>query len=101
MSETISYTQAFNKITEQMQSLYYDKNRDYGNSFAVTWEKLGPISGLTRMSDKFNRLCSLMTSEHGPWVKSESIEDTLMDLACYSVMAIIEMQKDRKALNVK
>ena len=37
MSETISYTQAFNKITEQMQSLYYDKNRDYGNSFAVTW----------------------------------------------------------------
>lgn len=101
MNETITYEQAFNQIADQMKALYSKKNQDYGNSFASTWKRLGPISGLTRMSDKFNRLCNLMTSKVAPSVEDESIEDTLVDLACYSIMSLIEMQNAKGKITIK
>lgn len=94
-TQEFSYTEAFEQITHEMSALYAKKNADYGNSFADTWHKLGPISGLTRISDKFNRLCNLsFTSKRE--VEDETIEDTLFDLACYSVMALIETRRDKK-----
>ena len=32
------------------------KNRDYGDSFGNTFRELGPITGLTRLLDKVNRI---------------------------------------------
>ena len=98
MSKTVDYPQEFRKITEEMCRLYAKKNHDYGNSFADTWGKLGPISGITRISDKFNRVCNLVRLRESEGTQSgqvadESIEDTLIDLACYSIMAIIEERK--------
>lgn len=90
-----SYTVAFNTVANELMALYARKNHDYGNSFADTWKKLGPISGITRISDKFNRLCNLMTTKDKQQVKDESVEDTLSDLACYSIMAMIELRRER------
>lgn len=89
------YTTAFNTIANELTALYQRKNADYGNSFADTWRKLGPVSGITRISDKFNRLCNLMATKDKQQVKDESIEDTLSDLACYSIMAMIELRRER------
>lgn len=89
------YTVAFNTVANELMALYTRKNHDYGNSFADTWRKLGPISGITRISDKFNRLCNLMVAKDKQQVKGESIEDTLSDLACYSIMAMIELRRER------
>ena len=89
------YTVAFNTVANELMALYARKNHDYGNSFADTWRKLGPISGITRISDKFNRLCNLMAAKDKQQVKDESIEDTLSDLACYSIMAMIELRRER------
>lgn len=89
------YTVAFNTVANELMALYARKNHDYGNSFADTWRKLGPISGITRISDKFNRLCNLMAAKGKQQVKDESIEDTLSDLACYSIMAMIELRRER------
>ena len=89
------YTVAFNSVANELMALYARKNHDYGNSFADTWRKLGPVSGITRISDKFNRLCNLMATKDKQQVKDESIEDTLSDLACYSIMAMIELRRER------
>ena len=81
----------FKNITTVMLETYRRKNSDYGDSFGESIKKYGFISALTRISDKFNRLESLLTKNNRE-VKDESIEDTLLDLACYSIMTIIELQ---------
>ena len=83
------------QICEQLNKTYEQKNHDYGNSFGETYKKLGIISAITRISDKFNRICSLSTkSADERKVKDESIKDTLLDLANYCIMTVIEMEGD-------
>jgi len=78
------------EICKQLNQIYRDKNHDYGDSFGETYKKLGIISAVTRITDKVNRLQSLCTKEHK--VEDESIRDTLMDLANYAIMTIIEIE---------
>ena len=79
------------EICKQLNRIYRDKNHDYGDSFSETYKKLGIISAVTRITDKVNRLQSLCTKESK--VKDENIRDTLMDLANYSIMTIIELDE--------
>jgi hypothetical protein len=80
-------------LCEQLNKTYEQKNHDYGNSFGETYKKLGIISAITRISDKYNRICSLATkSADERKVKDESIKDTLLDLANYCIMTVIEME---------
>jgi hypothetical protein len=81
------------QICKKLNKIYEQKNHDYGNSFGETFEKLGIISAVTRLSDKYNRICSLATkSESERQVKDENIKDTLIDMANYAIMTIIEME---------
>ena len=82
-------------ITQQMVSLYEKKNHDYGDSFGETFRKLGPISAITRITDKYNRLVSLATKGEQQ-VNDEKLEDTLIDLANYAVMTIMEIRNQEK-----
>ena len=91
--ENLTYPEAFKRITDSMVDLFTKQNSDYGSSSASTWQKLGPISGITRIADKFNRLCNLVTNPNGQQIKTESVEDTLLDLANYAVLALIEFKK--------
>lgn len=77
-------------ICKELSEIYDKKNHDYDNSFGYTFKKLGLISAITRISDKCNRLCSLSTKERK--VKDESIEDTLMDMANYCIMTVMELR---------
>lgn len=77
-------------ICHKLNSIYQAKNHDYGDAFGDTFKKLGIISAVTRLSDKMNRLMSLAVSQDAQ-VKDEKIEDTLMDMANYAVMTLIEM----------
>ena len=52
----------FKKVTDELSNLYEAKNKAYGNSFGTTYQKLGIISAVTRISDKYNRLCNLATN---------------------------------------
>ncbi|NHI48065.1 DUF1599 domain-containing protein [Clostridium botulinum] len=80
------------RICVDLNEIYKHKNHDYGDSFGETYKKLGIISAVTRITDKVNRLQSLCTKEQK--VKDESIEDTLRDLANYSIMTLIEMKEE-------
>ena len=82
-------------ICEQLNKVYAQKNHDYGNSFGETFDKLGIISAVTRISDKYNRLVSLcMLPDEERMVKDESITDTLLDMANYCIMTVIELHKN-------
>lgn len=78
------------EICKELNRIYRDKNHDYGDSFGETYKKLGIISAVTRITDKVNRLQILCTKESK--VKDESIRDTLIDLANYAIMTIIEIE---------
>lgn len=82
----------FKEITSEMVELYERKNKDYGNSFGNTYERLGIISAVTRIQDKTNRLVNIVTGKKQS-VIDESLRDTLIDLANYAVMTLIEMSK--------
>lgn len=85
------------EIVTALNQLYASKNSDYGDSFGETYHKLGIISAITRISDKYNRLVSLTTKpEEERKVKDESIQDTLLDMANYCIMTVIEMEAEKE-----
>lgn len=90
------YSARFKQIAFEMADLYAKKNSDYGNSFAESIDKFGFIAGAVRLSDKFNRMCSLIDPKHEQQIKSESLYDTCIDGACYFIMMAMEVE--RKAL---
>lgn len=86
--------QRFEEITNAMFDLYKRKNADYGNSVAKTFDEYGLVSFLVRIEDKLNRVATLTKkSTTEQQVKDEKIEDTLLDLANYSIMALIELDR--------
>lgn len=85
----------FRKITDEMNALYERKNHDCGNSFSDTFEKLGSVSAVTRMYDKMNRIISLASTKEQK-VNDESLRDTLIDIANYAVMTIMELDKRKE-----
>ena len=84
----------FKQIAEDITALYEKKDRAYGNSFGETYEKLGIISAVTRISDKYNRLCNLAVNKDIDNL-GESLEDTLKDMAAYCIMTIIAMKNPK------
>lgn len=85
----------FKEIATELGDLYEAKNKAYGNSFSNTYKKLGLISAVTRISDKYNRLCNLATN---PDIDNlgESLEDTLKDMASYCIMTVMELKNEDK-----
>ena len=84
--------ETFSKIVTEMTELYAKKNHDYGNSFDEGCDKIGTGYPLGRLLDKMNRLIACMGKEDEMQV-NESIEDTLTDLACYSVMTLSYLKR--------
>lgn len=84
------------ELCKNLIETYRKKNHDYGDSFGETYNKLGIVSAVTRISDKYNRLVSLcIKSEEERKVKDESIIDTLLDMANYCIMTVIELENDK------
>ena len=78
-------------ICERLNKLYEAKNADYGDSFGKSYKEYGLTVSCIRLEDKLNRLKSLNLSKYAK-VQDETIEDTLMDLANYSIMTLIELE---------
>lgn len=86
--------QSFMDITTNMAKTYAAKNHDYGNSFEQSLDKFGLVASIVRMGDKMNRIESLSKKEAE--VKDESIKDTLLDLATYSIMTLMWLNNTNK-----
>lgn len=87
----------FEDITIELRTLYDAKNRDYGDSFGQSFEKWGLPMSCIRLGDKLNRLESF-AQKKDMQVSDESIVDTLMDMANYAIMTLVElrMAEDKK-----
>ena len=81
----------FEELCKSMIETHKAKNADYGDSFHKTIEEFGPIAGVIRLSDKMNRIKTLIKSDKQN-VKDESITDTLLDMANYAVMLACEIK---------
>lgn len=76
------FMEEYEKIVTETVKLCKRKNADYGSSVQDTYEKFGDISYLVRITDKYNRICSLLQNGKAE-VEDESITDTIVDLANY------------------
>lgn len=77
-------------ICEEIHYLYVQKNQDYGDSFHQTFMEEGMAMARIRLGDKLSRFKSL-TRSGIQQVKDESIRDTLIDLANYAIMTVLEL----------
>ena len=82
----------FREIAYELADLYEKKDKAYGDSFGVTYDKLGIVSAVTRISDKYNRLCNLAVNSEIDDL-GESLQDTLKDMAAYCVMTIMKLKE--------
>ena len=83
----------FEQIAAKICELHQKKNADYGDAAYESYKDFGLVSYVIRLGDKFRRLKTLTSPGYEQQVKTESIEDTLMDLAAYSIMAIEALHK--------
>lgn len=82
----------FKEVADEICNLYEKKDKCYGGSFDTTYDNLGVVSAVTRISDKFNRLCNLVKNKEIDNL-GESLEDTLKDLSAYSIMTIVKLRQ--------
>lgn len=82
-------TESHRKVIEEIHNTFIIKNADYGNSFGEQYEEYGLLSALIRLDDKMRRLKQLNKQE--AQVKDESIRDTVLDLANYAIMTVMEL----------
>lgn len=81
----------FKDILNKMYEIYEKKNADYGDSFSKTFDEFGLTASAIRINDKTERFKKLIKQE--AQVQDESIKDTLLDLANYAVLTLMEMSK--------
>lgn len=79
------------KLCKELNDLYARKNAGYGDSFGKSYEEEGLAMARIRLGDKFNRFKTLSRSVERK-VLDESIRDTLIDLANYALMTVLEME---------
>ena len=92
------YVDCFEDIVSEMSEIHKRKNADYGNNFHKRYKKYGFLTALLRLTDKMERLENIY--EKGEiQVKDESVEDTLIDLANYAVMTVVELRNEKEKRN--
>ena len=93
MSNNVSRHQA---VCNELNALYEKKNKDYGDSFHTSFIEEGLAMARIRLSDKLNRFKNLTKSKDGQAVNDESVRDTLIDLANYAIMTVMELDEQCK-----
>ncbi len=93
----------FYELIERMKEIHSSKNQDYAKEEdplqnLCQCEKIGipaHIGCFIRMQDKWSRITNLIKGQE-PEVKDETVKDTLMDLAVYSLLCIILIEEDKE-----
>ena len=87
------FEDSFEAILDDMKITHINKNNDYGNAFedALDNPNLGLTYAAGLVYNKATRFVNLHNKTHCR--VSESLEDTLLDLANYCVMTIVWLRK--------
>ena len=77
----------FKPYIDRLADILQAKNQAYGDSFTKSLDEDGLLVLKIRLGDKFNRVSSLI--KKGELKENdESLEDTLLDLAGYSILGL-------------
>ena len=95
-----SQGERFNEILGVIKKLHDDKRHDYGNDDIFANFRLSEMAGISpwkgsviRMGDKYARISNFIKKGDFKF-KEESIKDTLMDMAIYSLITIILYEEE-------
>ena len=91
----VNESNPFKDYTNQLAKILQEKNDAYGDSFTKSIDEDGLLVLKIRLGDKFNRVSSLI--KRGELEENdESLEDTLLDMAGYSILGLkyLEEHKD-------
>lgn len=94
----MSNVELHKNLCEKLNTIYEQKNHDYGDSFHISYVEEGMAMPRIRLGDKYNRFKTL-TLKGVRRVTDESLKDTLLDLANYALMTIIEMEREQSGEN--
>lgn len=86
-----SNVDGFSGILCEMRETYEKKNADYGNSFSETINEFGFIPAVARINDKVKRIKNIVKGQK--MNVNESFRDTLLDIANYCVLTMMELDK--------
>ena len=78
------------ELLDYLHQMYIAKNHDYGDSVHDTYIKYGITSFLVRLEDKLNRARTI--SSKSQMVEDEKLKDTLLDMANYAILAVLELE---------
>lgn len=94
-NEKKSKVQIHKELCLELNEIYKRKNNDYGDSFGLSFKEEGMAMPRIRLGDKFNRFKTLSRVGNKQMVDDEGIIDTLMDLANYAIMTIVELEAEK------
>lgn len=77
------------KLCDGLKKLYATKNADYGDSMHPLFEEYGLTAFLVLFGIKIQRIKNLKDKDNRNY---ESLEDSLLDLANYALIAVTEMK---------
>lgn len=86
---------ALTNLANTIVTTYAAKNTAYGDSFGTSVRAYGLIAALTRLSDKFHRAETLILHPSTD-VGDERLRDTLLDMATYALMTVVELDTKEK-----
>ena len=95
MTEYNKQVEKFKSLTSDMIATYSRKNKDYGNSFSRMCGEYGHTYPIIHLDEKLARIKAILLSGDNA-VKDETAIDSLIDLACYSLMTIMELQEQQE-----
>lgn len=84
----------FERICNELIDLQKRKNADYGGSFSSNVKKYGMLASVIPLSNKINRIESLVMNSDSPHM--ESLRDSYIDTACYAIMSVIEIDRNEQ-----
>ena len=94
--------EAYKRLINKLKETFLKKNHDYGSSVKKNYDKFeayGKNEGLKyvfgRIAEKHDRLENLIYGAHTNQVTDESVEDTLLDMANYAILAAVSIQEHK------
>lgn len=97
MAIAMGETKTFEEICENLNKVYIAKNRDYGDSFAMSYREYGLTMACIRLEDKLRRFESLTVKKQKALVLDEKVTDTLVDLANYAILTTMELMLEEES----
>ena len=92
------YDNHFKKYTDHLADILQAKNDAYGDSFTKSVDEDGLLVLKIRLGDKFNRISELIKRDELK-ENDESLEDTLLDMAGYSILGLKWLKEHKNETN--